>query len=81
MSRLLFERIEKALEITRDVLENCDCKRVDGCPKCTFSYRCGNNNKPLNRIGALNVIEKIRKERRKLDTSKFEEYADFVYYP
>ncbi len=81
LSRLLFERIEKALEITRDVLENCDCKRVDGCPKCTFSYRCGNNNKPLNRIGALNVIEKIRKERRKLDTSKFEEYADFVYYP
>uniref|UniRef100_A0A7C4S6N4 DEAD/DEAH box helicase n=1 Tax=Geoglobus ahangari TaxID=113653 RepID=A0A7C4S6N4_9EURY len=81
LSRLLFERIEKALEIAKDVLESCDCKRVDGCPKCTFSYRCGNNNKPLNRIGALNVIEKIRKERRKLDTSRYEEYADFVYYP
>ncbi len=81
LSRLLFERIEKALEIAKDVLENCDCKRVDGCPKCTFSYKCGNNNKPLNRIGALNVIEKIRKERRKLDISRYEEYADFVYYP
>ncbi len=82
LSKLLFKRLDRAFEIAYEVLKNCDCKRVDGCPKCTYSYQCGNNNQPLNRIGAINVLEKILKGRRgKLDLEKYEDFAEFEYYP
>ncbi|WP_457591002.1 DEAD/DEAH box helicase [Geoglobus sp.] len=82
VSRLLFDRIERALEVALDVLENCECGREDGCPRCTYSYQCGNNNQPLNRYGAINAARKIlRGAARKPDISMFEETRDFVYYP
>ncbi len=82
LSKLLFKRLDRAFRIAYDVLRNCDCKRVDGCPKCTYSYQCGNNNQPLNRIGAIRVLELILQGRRgRLDLEKYEEFADFKYYP
>ena len=82
LSKLLFTRLERAFKIAYDVLKNCECRRVDGCPKCTYSYQCGNNNQPLNRIGAMNVLEKLLKGIwGKLDLEKYEEFAEFKYYP
>ncbi len=82
MSKLLFSRMDRAFRISLDVLENCDCKRVDGCPRCTYSYQCGNNNHPLNRIGAIDILKKIVSGvKRSADLSIFEEVRDFVYYP
>lgn len=82
LSKLLFRRLDRAFRVAYEVLKNCNCNRVDGCPKCTYSYQCGNNNQPLNRIGAMNVLEKILKgERGKLDLEKYEEFAEFKYYP
>ncbi len=82
LSKLLFKRLNRAFRISYDVLKNCECNRVDGCPRCTYSYQCGNNNQPLNRIGAINVLKKILKgERGKLDLKKYEEAVEFKYYP
>ncbi len=83
ISRILFEKLEKAFLIAKEVLENCDCKRIDGCPKCTYSYRCGNNNQPLSRIGALDVVNKIlkRSEMRDINLDRYKEISDFIYYP
>jgi DEAD/DEAH box helicase domain-containing protein len=82
LSKLLFKRLNRAFEIAYEVLKNCECQRVDGCPRCTYSYQCGNNNQPLNRIGAINVLEKLLKgERGKLDVSKYEVLTEFKYYP
>jgi len=82
LSKLLFKRLNRAFEIAYEVLKNCECQRVDGCPRCTYSYQCGNNNQPLNRIGAINVLEKLlRGERGKLDVSKYEVLTEFKYYP
>ncbi len=82
LSKLLFSRLSKAFKVAYEVLKNCDCKRVDGCPKCTYSYQCGNNNQPLNRIGAIDVLEKIFEgEKRKTDVEKYKEYAEFRYFP
>ncbi len=75
LSKLLFIRLDRALEIAKDVMEGCDCKRIDGCPKCTYSYQCGNDNYPLNRIGAINIIKKIQKgERRELNIESYDVY-------
>ncbi len=82
LSKLLFRRLERALEIAYEVVKNCECGRVDGCPRCTYSYQCGNNNQPLNRLGAISVLKKMLKgERGRLDIEKYEEFAEFKYYP
>ncbi|AGK60814.1 Distinct helicase family with a unique C-terminal domain including a metal-binding cysteine cluster [Archaeoglobus sulfaticallidus PM70-1] len=82
LSRLLFKRLERAFRISYDVLKNCKCGRIEGCPSCTYSYQCGNNNTPLNRIGAMNIIEKIfRGIKKRLDDSKYSGYTEFRYFP
>ncbi|RLI10893.1 DEAD/DEAH box helicase [Candidatus Bathyarchaeota archaeon] len=57
LAKLLFKRLEKAHEIARDILANCDCE--DGCPRCIYDPFCGNNNRVLSRKGALKLIEAV----------------------
>lgn len=82
LSKLLFKRLGRAFEISKTILESCDCGRVDGCPKCTYSYQCGNNNQPLNRVGALNIAEKVIKGvKRKTDWKKYTDVIEIRYFP
>lgn len=82
LSKLLFERLQKGFEVSYEVLRSCDCDRIDGCPKCTYSYQCGNNNQPLNRLGALEVLNTLLKgEKREVEPQKYGEVVDFKYYP
>lgn len=82
MSKILFSRLERAMKISLSVLENCECNRIDGCPRCTYSYQCGNNNSPLNRIGAIDALKKILSGvKRKTETKMFEDTRDFIYFP
>ena len=81
LSKLLFKKLDKAFEIAYEILKNCKCKRIDGCPSCTYSYQCGNNNKPLSRVGALEVVELILgNERKRTKWEKYAEVAEFKYY-
>ena len=82
LSKLLFKKLDRAFEIVYSILKNCECNRIDGCPRCTYSYQCGNNNQPLCRVGALNAVEKILKgTRRKTDWKKYGDVAEFRYFP
>jgi len=82
LSKLLFKRLDKAFRISYEILKNCECKRADGCPSCTYSYQCGNNNQPLNRIGAIRVIEQILKNvKKQTQWERYTEVAEFRYYP
>ncbi len=82
LSKLLFKRLDRAFEIAYEVLKKCECQRVDGCPRCTYSYQCGNNNQPLNRIGAMKAAKIfLERVRRKIQAGKYEEPADFRYFP
>jgi len=56
---LLYKRLEEAFRRAYEIVSGCDCGRVDGCPNCTYSYQCGNNNRPLFRPGAVEVLEGI----------------------
>ncbi|MEM2137232.1 MAG: DEAD/DEAH box helicase, partial [Candidatus Methanomethylicia archaeon] len=58
-SQLLYMNLSEAFNKCYDILKFCGCDNVDGCPNCTYSYRCGNNNKPLNKLGAMEVLEMI----------------------
>ena len=60
-SKALYDRFEKALERSMFIVKECPCKNESGCPRCTFSYRCGNNNEYLHKYSALEILERINK--------------------
>ena len=58
-SKALYDRFEKALERSMHIVKECPCQNESGCPRCTFSYRCGNNNEFLHKYSALEILERI----------------------
>ena len=58
-SKALYDRFEKALQRSMIIVGECPCKNESGCPRCTFSYRCGNNNEYLHKYSALEILERI----------------------
>jgi DEAD/DEAH box helicase domain-containing protein len=53
-----FEVFEGWVEDTAKLLSGCPCDR--GCPSCVQSPKCGNLNEPLDKPGALTLLERMR---------------------
>ncbi|WP_072803070.1 DEAD/DEAH box helicase [Rhodococcoides yunnanense] len=49
--------IESWLEATRDAIDSCECPT--GCPSCVQSPKCGNGNDPLDKAGAVLVLQAV----------------------
>lgn len=60
-SKALYDRFEKALERSMNIVKECPCQNESGCPRCTFSYRCGNNNEFLHKYSSLEILERINR--------------------
>ena len=45
------------LTATRDAITACDCPA--GCPSCVQSPKCGNGNDPLDKAGAVVVLDVV----------------------
>src|SRR5256712_769599 len=58
-SKALYDRLEKAFERSLDIVRECPCQSEAGCPRCTFSYRCGNNNEYLHKLAARGILQRI----------------------
>jgi DEAD/DEAH box helicase domain-containing protein len=58
-SRALYDKFDKAIMRALRILSDCPCKTESGCPRCTYSYRCGNNNEYLHKHAALEILNRI----------------------
>ena len=47
--------LERWLGATREAIGDCECRA--GCPSCVQSPKCGNGNSPLDKAGALVVLD------------------------
>jgi DEAD/DEAH box helicase domain-containing protein len=45
------------LTATRQAIADCEC--LDGCPSCIHSPKCGNGNEPLDKAGALQLLDMV----------------------
>jgi DEAD/DEAH box helicase domain-containing protein len=52
-----FERFEDWVDDTTLMLRRCPC--AGGCPSCVQSPKCGNLNEPLDKAGALAVLDRM----------------------
>lgn len=58
-SRALYDRLEAAAGRAAAIVRECPCRGRDGCPRCTYSYMCGNNNAMLDKAGALEALDRL----------------------
>ena len=52
-----YERGAAWLTATRDAVLACEC--ATGCPSCVQSPKCGNGNEPLDKAGAVRLLDAV----------------------
>ena len=59
ISESLFINLNELLSLTYNLINSCSCNAENGCPACCLSPRCGNNNSPLDKNGALFLLKRL----------------------
>jgi DEAD/DEAH box helicase domain-containing protein len=57
LARKGFELIEDLWRRTLECVRECPCEA--GCPSCIYSYKCGNNNEPLDKQAAVIILSAL----------------------
>ena len=55
-----FGSFETWLRATAEAIESCACER--GCPGCVQSPKCGNGNEPLDKAGAVALLQAVLRQ-------------------
>jgi DEAD/DEAH box helicase domain-containing protein len=53
-----FSCFDELTGLALSMVASCDCER--GCPRCVYDRACGNENQPMDRLGALEVLRSMR---------------------
>ncbi|MBS6029200.1 MAG: DUF1998 domain-containing protein [Kocuria rhizophila] len=52
-----YDMFRRWITATRDAVAQCECE--SGCPSCVQSPKCGNRNNPLDKAGALKLLNGV----------------------
>ena len=52
-----FSEFSEIIRMTYELITECPCE--SGCPSCIFSPKCGSMNQPLDKAGAVMLLEKM----------------------
>ena len=55
-----FAVLRRWLQATRATVDSCECE--NGCPSCVQSPKCGNGNDPLDKAGAVRILDVVLDE-------------------
>ena len=58
LNREAFIRAENLLESTRGIIFGCTCEA--GCPSCVHSPKCGSGNRPIDKLAAIFILERLK---------------------
>lgn len=51
-SHEIYNHLNELAGRTQSLLGSCECESDHGCPACTMSHMCGDNNEPMDSLGA-----------------------------
>ncbi len=57
LSEKAFDLFREISSTTHELVRDCTCE--EGCPACLYSPKCGNDNKPLDKVAALIILEDV----------------------
>jgi DEAD/DEAH box helicase domain-containing protein len=59
ISEQLYQYLLDLMKLAYNLINTCSCKTDNGCPGCIMSPKCGNQNDPLDKKGALFLLDKL----------------------
>jgi DEAD/DEAH box helicase domain-containing protein len=58
LTRQAFANMQRLLKYTLKAISACPCE--SGCPSCIHSPQCGSGNRPMDKNGAIFILERMR---------------------
>ena len=73
LTRQAFVYAQRLFEYTLKVIRDCPCE--SGCPSCVQSPQCGSGNRPMDKKGAIFILERLKAHAERKCTDEISNQA------